>query len=80
MSKIGILTHSFVDAYNGRLDRLFGGGLERYIYNLCAVIREMGAEPEVHQLSFQGAFERHVEGITGIRLSLQRHAAGPGHI
>ena len=39
------------------------GGLERYIYNLCAVIREMGAEPEVHQLSFQGAFERHVEGI-----------------
>lgn len=63
MSKIGILTHSFVDAYNGRLDRMFGGGLERYIYNLCGVIREMGAEPEVHQLSFQGSFEREVEGI-----------------
>ncbi|TYP76348.1 glycosyltransferase family 4 protein [Paenibacillus methanolicus] len=63
MSKVGILTHSFADAYNGRLDRIFGGGLERYIFNLCGVIREMGAEPEVHQLSFQGDFDRAVEGI-----------------
>lgn len=63
MNKVGIVTHSFVDAYNGRLDHLFGGGLERYIYNLCSVIRDIGAEPEVHQLSFQGAFERNVEGI-----------------
>jgi glycosyltransferase involved in cell wall biosynthesis len=75
VSKIGILTHSFVDAYNGRLDRLFGGGLERYIYNLCSVIKEMGAEPEVHQLSFHGAFERYVEDIRvfGYHCSDMRH-------
>ncbi|MBX6394688.1 MAG: glycosyltransferase family 4 protein [Alicyclobacillaceae bacterium] len=61
--KVGLLTHSFVDGYNRRFDRMFGGGLERYLYDLCALLRDMGVQPEVHQLSFFGPFRSTVEGI-----------------
>ncbi|MDI3328033.1 MAG: glycosyltransferase family 4 protein [Alicyclobacillaceae bacterium] len=63
MRRVALLTHSFADAYNGRPDRIFGGGLERYLYDLCGVLREMGVHPEIHQLSFSGDFHTEVEGI-----------------
>ncbi|WP_091742403.1 glycosyltransferase family 4 protein [Marininema mesophilum] len=64
MSKqIRILTHSFLDAYNNRLDRVFGGGLERYIVDLCHVITRMGLAPEVHQLGYKQSFSVEMDGI-----------------
>lgn len=63
MNEIGILTHSFVDAYNGRTDNIFGGGLERYLFDLSVVIRELGMEPVIHQLSYCGSFRTELEGI-----------------
>ncbi|MCS7459581.1 glycosyltransferase family 4 protein [Paenibacillus doosanensis] len=63
MGKVSIFTHSFLDGYNRDLSRIFGGGLERYIYDLCGVIRDMGYQPQVHQLSFFEAFHRTVEHI-----------------
>lgn len=61
--EIGILTHSFVDAYNGQTDKVYGGGLERYLYDLSGTIREMGWRPVIHQLSQSGPFQREIEDI-----------------
>ncbi|WP_028550516.1 glycosyltransferase family 4 protein [Paenibacillus sp. UNC451MF] len=61
--EIGILTHSFADAYNGKTDKIYGGGLERYLYDLSCIIRELGHQPVVHQLSASGSFHQEVEGI-----------------
>ncbi|GIP42338.1 glycosyl transferase family 1 [Paenibacillus sp. J45TS6] len=60
---VSILTHSFADGYNRDFERLFGGGLERYIYELCQVIRSLGHTPQVHQLSYYDSFHRHIEEI-----------------
>ncbi|EIJ78039.1 glycosyl transferase group 1 [Bacillus methanolicus PB1] len=61
--EIGILTHSFADAYNGQTDKIYGGGLERYLYDLSKTIREMGWKPVIHQLSQSGPFRREIEDI-----------------
>ncbi|MEK5059734.1 glycosyl transferase family 1 [Paenibacillus sp. FSL H7-0326] len=63
MGYISVLTHSFADGYNRDFERLFGGGLERYIFRLCQVIRDIGHIPEVHQLSYYEAFHRTIEEI-----------------
>ncbi|MFC4303578.1 glycosyltransferase family 4 protein [Cohnella boryungensis] len=63
MGTVSLLTHSFLDGYNQNFGRVFGGGLERYLDELCGVIRELGEEPEIHQLSYFEAFEREWEGI-----------------
>ncbi|WP_251035235.1 hypothetical protein [Paenibacillus polymyxa] len=52
MGVVSILTHSFTDGYNREFGRVFGGGLERYILDLCSVIRGLGHIPVVHQLSY----------------------------
>lgn len=57
MGVVSILTHSFTDGYNREFGRVFGGGLERYILDLCSVIRGLGHIPEVHQLSYFEAFQ-----------------------
>ncbi|WP_258166201.1 glycosyltransferase [Paenibacillus sp. PCH8] len=63
MGVISILTHSFTDGYNREFGRVFGGGLERYILDLCSVIRGLGHIPEVHQLSYFEAFQTRTEQI-----------------
>ncbi|NUU77172.1 glycosyltransferase family 4 protein [Paenibacillus xylanilyticus] len=63
MGVVSILTHSFTDGYNRDFGRVFGGGLERYILDLCRVIRELGHIPEVHQLSYYEAFQTRTEQI-----------------
>ncbi|MGF9699559.1 glycosyltransferase family 4 protein [Paenibacillus sp. MABNR03] len=63
MGVVSILTHSFTDGYNRDFGRVFGGGLERYILDLCSVIRELGHIPEVHQLSYYEAFQTRTEQI-----------------
>lgn len=63
MKRVSILTHSFLDAYNRNFTRIFGGGLERYIYDLCGVIAELGYTPEVHQLSYFEPFQTRIEHI-----------------
>lgn len=63
MGVVSILTHSFTDGYNREFGRVFGGGLERYILDLCSVIRGFGHIPEVHQLSYFEAFQTRTEQI-----------------
>jgi len=63
MGVVSILTHSFTDGYNREFGRVFGGGLERYILDLCSVIRGLGHVPEVHQLSYFEAFHTRTEQI-----------------
>ncbi|OXM85067.1 glycosyltransferase family 4 protein [Paenibacillus rigui] len=63
MKDIGILTHSFLDAYNGNIHKVYGGGLERYLYDLADCVAGMGCKPTIHQLSFCGAFHTEVDGI-----------------
>ncbi|WP_440114139.1 glycosyltransferase family 4 protein [Paenibacillus sp. QZ-Y1] len=63
MGVISILTHSFTNGYNREFGRVFGGGLERYILDLCSVIRGLGHIPEVHQLSYFEAFQTRTEQI-----------------
>lgn len=63
MVTVSLLTHSFLDGYNREYGRVFGGGLERYIADLCEVIREIGAEPEIHQLSYFEPFQTEWNGI-----------------
>ncbi|MDF2720568.1 MAG: glycosyl transferase group 1 [Paenibacillus sp.] len=63
MGTISLLTHSFLDGYNQEYNRVFGGGLERYIADLCEVIREAGEEPEVHQLSYFKPFHSVWNGV-----------------
>ncbi|WP_411735532.1 glycosyltransferase [Paenibacillus sp. M2] len=63
MGVVSILTHSFTDGYNREFGRVFGGGLERYILELCSVIRGLGHIPEVHQLSYFEAFQTRTEQI-----------------
>ncbi|WP_427179727.1 glycosyltransferase family 4 protein [Paenibacillus sp. TC-CSREp1] len=63
MGIVSILTHSFTDGYNREFSRVFGGGLERYILDLCSVIRGLGHIPEVHQLSYFEAFQTRTEQI-----------------
>ncbi|RKP47362.1 glycosyltransferase [Cohnella endophytica] len=64
MGTVSLLTHSFLDGYNRDYGRIFGGGLERYIADLCEVIRELGEQPEVHQLSYFEPFETQWNGIS----------------
>ncbi|MGC5774646.1 glycosyltransferase [Paenibacillus pabuli] len=63
MGVVSILTHSFTDGYNRDFSRVFGGGLERYILDLCSVIRGLGHIPEVHQLSYFEAFQTRTEQV-----------------
>lgn len=63
MKYVSILTHNFVDGYSGNYTRFFGGGLERYLYDLCKLIQELGWTPEVHQMSYYQAFHTELEGI-----------------
>ncbi|MDR6719462.1 glycosyltransferase [Paenibacillus sp. 2003] len=63
MGVVSILTHSFTDGYNREFGRVFRGGLERYILDLCSVIRGLGHIPEVHQLSYFEAFQTRTEQI-----------------
>lgn len=63
MKEVGILTHSFMDAYNGNIDKIYGGGLERYLFDLSETIKELGLRPVIHQLSYCGAFQTEVDGI-----------------
>ncbi|CAM2794296.1 glycosyltransferase family 4 protein [Paenibacillus taichungensis] len=63
MGVVSILTHSFTDGYNREFSRVFGGGLERYVLDLCSVIRGLGHIPEVHQLSYFEAFHTRTEQI-----------------
>ncbi|KGP83631.1 MULTISPECIES: glycosyltransferase family 4 protein [unclassified Paenibacillus] len=63
MGVVSILTHSFTDGYNREFSRVFGGGLERYVLDLCSVIRGLGHIPEVHQLSYFEAFQTRTEQI-----------------
>ncbi|MFD0673328.1 glycosyltransferase family 4 protein [Cohnella sp. GCM10027633] len=63
MGTISLLTHSFLDGYNRRYDRVFGGGLERYVGDLCEVVRDLGERPEVHQLSYYEPFRTTWNGI-----------------
>ncbi|UPK43716.1 glycosyltransferase family 4 protein [Paenibacillus pabuli] len=63
MGVVSILTHSFIDGYNREFSRVFGGGLERYVLDLCSVIRGLGHSPEVHQLSYFEAFQTRTEQI-----------------
>ncbi|WP_246239636.1 glycosyltransferase [Paenibacillus anseongensis] len=63
MREIGILTHSFLDAYNGKIDMIYGGGLERYLYDLSETIKELGLIPVIYQLSYCGSFQTEVNGI-----------------
>ncbi|EFM08363.1 glycosyl transferase group 1 [Paenibacillus curdlanolyticus YK9] len=62
MRTVSILTHSYVDGYNRQFNRLFGGGLERYIRDLCGVIHAAGWRPVVHQLSYFEPFRTMFEG------------------
>ncbi|KPL57692.1 glycosyltransferase family 4 protein [Rossellomorea vietnamensis] len=61
MTKVSILTHSFLDAYNNKIDKVYGGGLERYLYELCLILKGMGVEVEIHQLSFNDSFRTQLE-------------------
>lgn len=63
MGTISILTHSFLDGYNRQFHRVFGGGLERYMADLCELIADMGERPEVHQLSYYEPFHTVWNGI-----------------
>jgi glycosyltransferase involved in cell wall biosynthesis len=63
MEKVSILTHSFLDGYNANFTRIFAGGLERYLYDLCTVIKELGFQPVVHQLAYFDAFSTTYEDI-----------------
>jgi glycosyltransferase involved in cell wall biosynthesis len=69
--EIGILTHSFADAYNGQTDKIYGGGLERYLYDLSKTIQELGWRPVVHQLSQCGPFRKEIEEIEVIGYDCQ---------
>ncbi|GIP25929.1 glycosyl transferase family 1 [Paenibacillus sp. J23TS9] len=60
MNEVGILTHSFVDAYNGNINRIYGGGLERYLHEICGIIAALGRKPVIHQLSYCGDFEKEI--------------------
>lgn len=73
MNEIGILTHSFVDAYNGRVEKIYGGGLERYLYDLSETIKDLGMQPTIHQLSYCGSFQTEIEGIKVIGYDCQNN-------
>lgn len=64
--KVSILTHSFLDSYNGRIEKIYGGGLEKYIYELCIVLRKLQVDIDIHQLAFHQSFvkEIHTEDFT----------------
>ena len=61
MTTVSILTHSFLDAYNNKIDKVYGGGLERYLYELCLILKGSGVEVEIHQLSFYDSFRTKLE-------------------
>ncbi|MBE9915706.1 glycosyltransferase family 4 protein [Paenibacillus donghaensis] len=56
MKEVGILTHSFLDAYNGKIEKIYAGGLERYLYELCGILTELNHKPVIYQLSYCGDF------------------------
>ncbi|QHT63566.1 glycosyltransferase family 4 protein [Paenibacillus lycopersici] len=64
MRTVTILTHSYLNGYSEQagFSRPFGGGLERYMHDLCALIHEKGWQPVVHQLSFYHSFDTVYEG------------------
>lgn len=74
MSEVSILTHSFVDAYNGQTDHLYGGGLERYLHELCGLLFELGHRPVVHQLSYCGDFKKEIGPVR-----VQGYDCSPGN-
>ncbi|WP_077624192.1 glycosyltransferase family 4 protein [Sediminibacillus massiliensis] len=61
MKKVSILTHSFLDAYNYQIHRLYGGGLERYLYELTKILQGMGIDVDIHQLSYHKPFHIQME-------------------
>ncbi|WP_127588256.1 glycosyltransferase family 4 protein [Paenibacillus koleovorans] len=63
MTKVSLFTHNFLDGYNQDYSRVYGGGLERYIYDLCLLIQELGHQPVVHQLSYGEPFLARLDGI-----------------
>lgn len=60
---VSILTHNYLNGYEKQYTRPFGGGLERYVQLLCRVIKEMGLQPVVHQLSYYDSFDTTYEGV-----------------
>lgn len=64
MANVHILTHSYLDGYNHDTSRIFGGGLERYLYDLSQLLLDMGHAPLIHQLSYFGDFETIHEAVT----------------
>lgn len=65
MRTVTILTHSYLNGYaeGEAYSRPFGGGLERYIYDLCGVIQSRGWRAVVHQLSYFSSFETTYLGV-----------------
>ncbi|REE91376.1 glycosyltransferase involved in cell wall biosynthesis [Paenibacillus taihuensis] len=65
MRTVTILTHSYLNGYaeGEAYSRPFGGGLERYIYDLCGVIQSRGWRAVVHQLSYFNSFETTYLGV-----------------
>ncbi|SDX95497.1 glycosyltransferase [Paenibacillus sp. CF384] len=59
MRTVTILTHSYLNGYSEgeAYSKPFGGGLERYIFDLCGVIQERGWRAVVYQLSYFRSFE-----------------------
>ncbi|NBD26844.1 glycosyltransferase family 4 protein [Paenibacillus glycinis] len=64
MRTVTILTHSYLNGYSEgeQFTRPFGGGLERYMHELCAVVQAKGWRSVVHQLSYYRAFDTVYEG------------------
>lgn len=63
MKEISIITsHLFRVSSDGSY-AISGGGLERYIWELCETLQEMGMKVSVHQLTSQGSFHKRVGTI-----------------
>ncbi|MBM7553171.1 glycosyltransferase [Thalassobacillus pellis] len=61
MKKVSILTHSFLDAYNNQIHRIYGGGLERYLFELIKILHRLEVDVDVHQLSYHKPFHTQLE-------------------
>ncbi|SFT24874.1 glycosyltransferase family 4 protein [Paenibacillus sp. BC26] len=66
MRTVTILTHSYLNGYSEgeAYSKPFGGGLERYIFDLCGVIQARGWRAVVYQLSYFRSFETTYNGVT----------------
>ncbi|MBP3964910.1 glycosyltransferase family 4 protein [Paenibacillus lignilyticus] len=65
MKTVTILTHSYLNGYSEgeAYSKPFGGGLERYIFDLCGVIQARGWRAVVYQLSYFRSFETTYNGV-----------------